>query len=444
MKLHAYQAVARDFLLDNPRSALYLAPGLGKSAITLAALTRQHLPALVVAPKRVATLTWPAETRSWRPDLSFALAQGTPAQRKAALAAGADVTVLGRDSLADVRGSRQYRTLVLDESHGFKSRSTERWKLARTIPTTHLWQLTGSPAPNGLMDLWAQLALLDGGERLGRTLTAFRDRFFTPGKRGPNGVVYEWLLKPGAADRIHERIADICLSMDAVEVLVPPVTYNTVPVELPDRLRAMYDDLKRDLVVQLDLLGSVSAANAAVLTSKLAQVSAGFLYTDTVHPLLGPKTVARRVRPPTADLHDAKLDALREITDEAGSPVLVFHRFTHERDRILQAFPVARTLDESGVFDAWNRGEVPMLVAHPASAGHGLNLQHGGSTIVWTSPTWSLEEWAQANARLIRQGQRHPVVVHSLLAERTIDAAMLLRVREKMSVQDALLAYLTA
>lgn len=400
---------------------------------------------LAVAPKRVAEHVWKDETALWRPDLTFASAKGSPAAREAALRSGADVVALGRDNLKDLERvfpkGAPFRTVILDELSGFKSRQSQRWKAARRLtsnPTVkHVWGLTGTPTPNGLMDLWAQIALLDGGERLGKNLTTYRSRYFTPGRRLPTGIITEWLLREQADARIRERIADICLSMESEgRIELPPVTFNRLSVQMPKDAVKVYRDMERDLVADLrDIFaGEIhTAANAAVLTSKLSQIAAGFLYVDDADLRDGKYSV----------LHGAKVDAALEVVEAAGgSPVLVFYRFRAELDALRRALPAARTVDEPGVIDDWNAGRVPVMLAHPASAGHGLNLQHGGHTIVWTSLPWSSEEWEQANKRLARQGQKHPVVIHQIMATGTVDSAIRTRLDDKISAQDALLAYL--
>lgn len=397
--------------------------------MVLAALEPRHLPVLVTAPKRVCEHVWQPERNLWRPDLSIAIAAGDPRKRQAALNAGADITVIGRDNLADVE-DRTYPTLVLDELSGFKDRNTARWKTARRLAkrATYRWGLTGTPTPNGLLDLWAQIFLLDQGERLDTSLTRFRSRYFMAGQTIASGVIVEWLLRPEAEQRIHEKIDDICLYMEAEG---HPTTFNTVTVDLPPAARKQYQEFKRDLVLNLEMLGDeiYSAANAAILTNKLAQVTSGFLYSDDGS--------GRYV-----GLHRAKIDALREIVDGTGSPILVFYQYKSELKEILQAFPQARSIDDHDTIPRWNRKELPMMVAHPASAGHGLNLQYGGHVAVWTSLTWSLELWEQANKRLARQGQAHPVIIHSLVAEHTVDTAKVKRLLDKATIQDALLDHL--
>lgn len=424
--------------------------GLGKTAATLAALEPRHLPVLVVAPKRVAESVWPAETKLWRPDLTVSVATGSPAARATALRADADLVVLGRDNLRDaltVKRDRPFQTVVLDELSGFRSRSSVRWKAARKLiqnrdhPVPHVWGLTGTPSPNGLMDLWAQIFLLDGGERLGKTLGGFRSRYFFPGRRLPTGVIIEWIPHADAADAIHRKLDDLCLSMGTEgRVDLPPITENHIEVELPPKVRAAYRDMKRSLVADLSLTGLGteihSAANAAVLTSKLSQISAGFMYVDDAD-----------VRGPAfTRLHAEKARAVVEVVEGTGSPVLVFYRYRAEaallRETLAKAGVDAYDVKEAGVIADWNRGRVPVMLAHPASAGHGLNLQHGGHTIVWTTLDWDLELWQQANKRLARQGQKHPVVIHCVMARKTIDHVIRAALDDKNLVQTALLDHL--
>lgn len=426
-QLHPYQRVAVDHLRRNDRAALFLDMGLGKTASALSALTPAHLPALVIAPKRVAETVWHVENRLWRPDLTVAVAKGSPADRRTAYAASRDLTVVGRDNLADFDPRKiPYRTIILDELSGFKAKSSKRWRLARRLAVApsvrHVWGLTGTPTPNGLMDLWAQLALLDGGERLGKNLTTYRSRYFSPGRQLANGTIIEWLLRPGADKKIYRLIEDICLSMSTDgRISLPPVTFNNVRVDLPPVARKLYRQLKTDLVVDLELLGGGvhSAGSAAMLSNRLSQISAGFLYSDPDDLTVPAKTITW--------IHREKMKAVEEIVDGTGSPVLVFYRFRAELEALREQLPQATALedgDASEIVESWNAGQIPVLLAHPASAGHGLNLQRGGHTVVWTTLPWSLEEWQQGNKRVARQGQTHPVVIHTISADHTADAIL--------------------
>ena len=430
MKLHDYQEVARDFLQGRPHAGLFLDLGLGKTATTLSALTPEHLPALVVAPKRVAEHVWPAERALWRPDLGLALAIGEPRHRQAALAERADLTVISRDNLKDAEPG--YRTIILDELSSFKAgHSGVRWKLARklTAKATNVWGLTGTPAPNGYLDLWPQIFLLDRGQRLGTSVVGYRNRYFVPTQHVWNGrqmVPVSYELREGAEQRIKGLLEDMCLYMEATPGTPP--TYNDINVPLPPAVRKLYKQMYDDLVMDMELIGGevYSAANKAVLSNKLAQITAGFIYSDAQD---GTYT----------ELHSAKLDALQEIRDGTGDNLLVFYSYIPEAERIRKAFPEAVMLDDPGAIAGWMRGEVPMLLCHPASAGHGLNLQSGGHTIVWASMTWDLELYLQANGRLDRQGQQHPVIIHKLLCPDTVDWDMDARLTGKDVTQDGLL-----
>lgn len=445
LTLHDYQHVGVEYLRGRRRAGLFLDMGLGKTAIALTALQPEHLPALVIAPKKVAEETWPEEVALWRPDLRLVVAQGEKGARQAALRGDADIVVLGRDVLRDALEALPlrddlWRTLILDELSSFKSRASLRWKAARRLikesKTDYVWGLTGTPSPNGYLDLWPQIYLLDNGTRLGTGITAYRSRYFTPGHTLPSGVVTEWLLKPEADKKIRKRIGDICLSMQTEgRIHLPDITFNTVKVKLPPRVKTAYDKMARDLVVDIrDIFGGEihSAQSAGVLASKLAQMSAGFLYVDDADIRGGKYT----------ELHTAKVDALKDIVEFATSPVLVFYRFKAELEMIERAFPDAVNVKAPESVKRWNRGEIPVMLAHPASAGHGLNLQRGGHTVVWTSLPWSLEEWQQGNKRLHRQGQTNPVVVHVIAARGTVDPQIAAALKVKSSVQKALMDYL--
>ncbi len=437
MKLYDYQRQAVHHLQSHPRAGLFLDMGLGKTASVLSALQPEDLPALVVAPKRVAETVWSEEGALWRPDLSMALAIGSPTRRQGVLANQAhpvDIVVIGRDNLHQaVEFAPRYRTFILDELSGFKTHKSRRTKAAIKIADqmNRVIGMTGTPAPNGYIDLWSEMRILDRGERLGKHLTPYRQRYFVPQWPLPNGVIPGWDLRPGAAAAIDRKIADICLSMGTEgRIQLPPVTYNRVPVPMPTSAWKVYRDMKETLVSDLDLVGGSihSAANAAVLSGKLSQITAGFLYNEEADGV--------------DILHHAKADALQEIIDGTGSPVLVFYRFREEARQLLTAIKGSEPMKGPDTVKRWNAGQIPVLLAHPASAGHGLNLQHGGHTIVWTTPTWSLEERMQANKRLARNGQKHPVVIHDLEVPDSIDGAILRAVDGKKTVQQALLDYL--
>ena len=428
--------------------------GLGKTATTLSALTDDHLPVLVVAPKRVAENVWAAEAKLWRPDLRVVIAAGRPADRARELRkveqGKADAVVLGRDNHGDIeriwpRRTHPFRTVVLDELSGYKSGSmrngSQRWKAARMLALgkacEHVWGLTGTPSPNGLIDLWGQLALLDRGERLGKTLTAYRNEFFEPRRALPNGVVPGYDPLPGADETIHNLIDDICLSMGTDgRIELPPVTLNTVTVPLPAKVMSAYRRLKKDNLAQLDdVLGReavTTAGTAAAVSNRLSQMTAGFVYADRDSDEAGTYTV----------LHREKVRAVEEIVAGTGSPVLVLYRYRAELEMLREALPDLHTADTPDLQERWNNGELRVLAAHPKSVGHGLNLQHGGHTAVWSSVDWDLELWDQANKRLARQGQKHPVVIHTVTSPNTVDEAIMEALNRKASVQDALLRHL--
>ncbi|MCI1786563.1 MAG: DEAD/DEAH box helicase [Actinomyces sp.] len=435
---HNYQTQATEFILDHPEAAILLGMGLGKSVITLTAIWELLLDhftvsrVLVVAPLRVARDTWPTEVAKWDhlEGLSVAVAVGTKADRLDALAKSAMVTVINRENipwLVSYYGdSWPFDMVVIDELSSFKNHRAKRFTaLVKMRPHVKRWVgLTGTPASNGLMDIWAQFRLLDGGQRLGRFITRYRDRWFTPDKR--NGMqVFTYKPREGAEDEIYDAIADMTLSMRTTDHLtLPDLTVTTTPVVLGAKERAVYEQLKADLVVDLD--GQVvDAANAAALSGKLLQLASGAIYDEHGNPV---------------EVHGAKLDALEDILEAAnGQSVLVAYWFKHDLARIHQRFPDARELKTSADIEAWNRGDIPLGLIHPASAGHGLNLQAGGHLLVWFSLTWSLELYQQTNARLYRQGQAEPVTITHLAATGTLDQAVLKALEAKDMTQAALI-----
>lgn len=444
--LHDYQEIAKGFIQTNNRACLFLDMGLGKTAVTLRALEPRHLPVLVSAPKRVALEVWPAEVKLWRPDLTIDVVKGSPAKRAAILKnSTADILVMGRDLFHEtIPYAKRYQTLIIDELSGYKSKGSQRWKTANKLQKVipHLWGLTGTPSPNGLLDVWGEVALFDGGARLGRNYGGYRDRYFTPQKMVWNpalgrNIPVDYQPNPGAEARIHRLLADLCLSMQTEGRLVlPEFTVNRVVVPLPRVAIKPYKDLEKNFVANLDMLGTIhSAANAAVLTARLSQITAGFLYNDD-----------QDINPGYSWMHNAKIDALGEIIEATGGPLLVFYRYVAELTELKKKYPQATDVkSERNVQDRWNAGDIPLLLAHPASAGHGLNLQKGpGHTMVWTTLPMNLEEWDQAIKRLHRQGQKNPVVCHVLHSPGTVDVVDWARLVDKKTVQDALMDYLEA
>lgn len=392
---------------------------------------------LVIAPLRVARDTWPAEADKWDhlQNLICSVAVGTEAERRAALEQPADIYIINRENvqwlIEESRLPFNYDTVIVDELSSFKSHQAKRFKsLMKVRPLVkRIVGLTGTPSSNGLMDLWAEFRLLDMGKRLGRFITHYRDEFFQPDKR--NGqIIFSYKPKPGAEQCIYDRISDITISMRATDHLnMPALISSECVVCLSQEERKRYEDMKRDLVLQLPD-GEVTAANAATLTGKLCQMANGAIYTDEGG---------------TISLHDRKLDALEDLIEAAcGKPILVAYWFKHDLARITERLqklriPFAR-LDSSDSIRRWNAGELPVALIHPASAGHGLNLQAGGSCLVWFGLTWSLELYQQTNARLWRQGQNAPtVVVQHIVAKGTIDERILKVLSSKDSTQAALI-----
>lgn len=389
---------------------------------------------LVIAPKRVAEDTWTREHEKWDhlSGLTVSRVLGTPQQRVRALSRKADVYVISRDLVQWIvqRYGRlwPFDMVVVDELSSFKNPQAKRFRALRQVLPyiERVVGLTGTPSPNGLMDLWAEVYLLDRGERLGRTLGWYREKWFKPAVQ-VGYVVYKWAALKGAEEEIRKRIGDICVSMSAADYLeLPDRIDREVPVRLSESEMEQYRKMEQEQLLQVQD-ETVVALNAAAVMSKLLQIANGRAYTDE-----------RGV----VQIHDAKAEALAEIVDVSDSPVLVFYSFRHDLEAIKAKIPEARELGGPETIAAWNQGTVPVLLAHPASVGYGLNLQDGGHVIVWYGLTWSLELYQQANARLHRQGQTRPVIVHHLIAEGTVDEQVMKALKLKDTSQAALLAAL--
>ena len=436
-KAHEYQEYATKFIEDNEESAVFLECGLGKSVITLTAIKNLMVRGevsrvLVVAPLRVGKTTWPEEIGKWDHlgGLTYAVAIGSVAERLNALKSKADITIINRENvewLIDKSGMPfDYDMLVIDELSSFKSFKAKRFKaLLKVRPQiTRVVGLTGTPSSNGLMDLWAEFRLLDLGERLGRYITRYRLAYFTPDKRNAQ-VVFSYKPLPGAEERIYDKIDDITISMRASDYLkLPSLVMNTVVVEMGEKEKDIYDNLCDDMVVSLGE-SEIDAVNAASLSNKLLQMANGAVYGEeqSVH-----------------HIHDEKLNALEDLIESAnGKPVLVAYWFKHDLARIKAKFPFVREIKTDADIRAWNRGEIEVGVIHPASAGHGLNLQTGGSTLIWFGLTWSLELYQQTNARLYRQGQKNTVVIHHIVTKGTIDERVLKALEKKEKTQNSLI-----
>lgn len=438
---HNYQRFAAEFILEHPVCCLMLDMGLGKTVVTLSALWDLALDyfdigkVLVIAPKRVATDTWPRELSKWEhlTGLTASLVIGNREQREKALNCPAFLYVINRENVCWLVENHRwgFDTVVIDELSSFKSNRTERFKAMKKVrPLVHrVIGLTGTPAPNSLLDLWPEMYLLDMGQRLGRFITGYRERFFTPDKRNRE-IVYSYKPREGAEDAIYSLISDICISMKAVDYLdMPERIDNRIEVEMSAKEKKIYDDFCRDMVVQIGD-EELDAVNAGVLSGKLLQMANGAVYGDD-----------RRVLP----IHSRKLNALEDLVEAAnGKPLLVAYWYKHDLARIRERFPEARCIDTSRDISDWNAGKVPLALIHPASAGHGLNLQEGGCTIVWYGLTWSLELYQQLNARLWRQGQKHTVVIHHIITKGTHDEDVMKALENKDMRQSNLIAAVRA
>ena len=434
---HHYQRFATDFIERNPISAILLSMGLGKTVITLTAVNDLLYDnfdvgkVLVIAPLRVCTNVWKQETEKWAhlQGLKVSVAVGTERERLAAFNIKADIYLINRENtqwLIEKSGVPfDFDMLVIDEISSFKNHQSKRFRsLMKVRPRVkRVVGLTGTPSSNGLVDLWAQFRLLDMGQRLGRFIGKYRTDYFLPDKR--NGqVIFSYKPLPNAEGRIYDRIKDITISMNATDHLkMPELLIVEHKVKLSATELERYDELKRDLVLTLTG-GEVTAANAAALSGKLCQMANGAVYGDEGE---------------VNEIHDRKLDELEDLIEATnGKPVLVAYWFKHDRNRILERFP-AEQLDSDESIRRWNGGKIPVALIHPASAGHGLNLQAGGSTLVWFSLTWSLELYQQTNARSWRQGQKETVVIHHIIAKATIDEDVMAALAKKDAGQAALL-----
>lgn len=437
---HNYQRHATEHVINNPYSGLFLEMGLGKTVATLTAISQlmyedlEVARVLVIAPKFVSLNVWPAELAKWDhlKHLTFSVVTGDPGQRIKALKARADITIINRENVTWL--VQYYKTafpfdmVVIDELSSFKSAEAQRFKSLRIVRPLikRVVGLTGTPSPNGLPDLWPQIYLLDQGARLGKTLTAFREAFLTPDKQ--NGYhVLKYKARKGAEQEVYDRIGDICISMKSEDFLTLPGMFeHDYTIVLDKETQDKYDKFEASSVLQLIESGEeITALSAAALTTKLLQCSNGAVYDES-----------REVH----KIHDVKLDALGEIIEGAGGQqVLIFYNFIHDKERILERYPGARELKKNKDIDDWNEGKVGLMICHPASAGHGLNLQAGGNIIVWFGLTWSLELYQQANARLYRQGQTRPVMVYRLICQRTMDGDVSRTIAGKADGQRALM-----
>lgn len=440
---HGYQQRGIQWILDHKSCGLFLPMGAGKTATTLMALDQlmndrfEIDRVLIIGPKRVIETTWPDEIQKWSQtkDFRFSVISGTANQRKAAVTADADIYLIGKENvvwLVDLIGKHwKWDMVIIDELSTFKNHQAKRFKALRTvIPAAKRFVgLTGTPSPKGIPDLWAQIYLMDRGERLGRTIGSFRSQYLKPGRM--NGyTVYNWLVQPDAEEKIHKKISDICMSIDEKEyATLPDLQIIDQMVDLKTDLKK-YKAFKREMV--LDLAGDeqVLASNAGALCGKLLQYTSGQIYTEEGQ---------------TADIHNHKLEALESLMESAnGEPILIFYWFKHEEERLMKFLTSkhykGKTIKEKNAIQDWNDGQLDFLLLQPSSAGHGLNLQQGGHLACWYSlPNWNLELYQQANARIYRQGQKEKVIIYHLLAKGTIDQDMLQALQTKRVTQDELL-----
>lgn len=446
-KPYSYQKYNINRILTSPAIALWLGMGLGKTVITLTAANDLKYnrfavnKVLVIAPKKVAQGTWTNEASKWDhlQMLRFSIVLGSKNKRIRALNTPADVYVINRDNvvwLVDYyRNSWPFDMVVVDESSSFKNHQSKRFKALKSVRPhmSRIVELTGTPAPNGLLDTWSQIFLLDQGERLGKKIGGFRERYFEPDQRNRDRV-FSYAPKPGADDKIHKLLNDIVVSMKAEDYIeLPPETYNTIPVVLDDKAKKAYQKLEKEMLLEVDE-SEITATSAAVLGGKLLQLCNGAVYDEDKNVL---------------DIHDNKMEAFLELIESLnGSPVLVFYSFQHDRERIKEALAKTnlRVRDLKTAQDEadWNNKEIDVLLAHPASAGYGLNLQEGGNHVIWFGLNWSLELYEQANARLIRQGQKEKVFIHRLIVQGGMDENVEDALKNKAVTQNNLLAALKA
>lgn len=438
-KPYEYQQFATEYIIENPIAAVFLQCGLGKSVITLTAIHELVLDrfevqrVLVIAPLRVARETWPDEISKWDhlKGLTYSIAVGSEKERRTALMQDTHIHIINRENvhwLIEKSGLPfDYDMVIIDELSSFKSHTAQRFKslLKVRYRINRIVGLTGTPSSNGLIDLFAQFRILDGGKRLGRYITQYRNEYFTPDKmNGPQ--VFSWRPRPGAEDVIYSKISDITISMKSTDYLkMPECICTTVLADMSPHETKVYNKLKKELVIQLGST-QIDAKNAAALSGKLCQLACGAVYADDKTTVL---------------IHNRKLDALDNLIEAAnGNPVLIAYWFKHDLVRIQKRFPEACELKTGKDITNWNAGKLPVALIHPASAGHGLNLQAGGSTLIWFGLTWSLELYQQTNARLWRQGQQSDtVVIHHIITKGTIDEQIMEALSKKDQTQNALI-----
>lgn len=447
---HEYQRFCIQKIIDTKKVGIWQDMGLGKTITTLTAVKELKYnrflvrKVLVIAPKKVAEGTWTREAAKWDHTqmLRVSPVLGSQAKRIRALNTPADLYIINRENvcwLVDYyRNAWPFDMVVVDESSSFKSHSAKRFKALASVGDRidRMVELTGTPSPNGLEDLWSQIFLLDGGERLGKRYTQFRERYFQPDKRGADGMVYSYEAKPGTEASILEKISDICISMKAEDYLqLPDITYHEIPVELDSKSLKAYCELEREMVLQLpEDDETISVTSAAALSNKLLQLANGALYGED-----------RQVH----EVHGCKVEAFLELIESLqGKPALVFYNYQHDRARILKALEksglAVRELKNTQDEDDWNAGKIQVLLTHPASSAYGLNLQQGGNHVIWFGLTWNYELYTQANKRLHRQGQKEKVIIHHLVCSGTRDTDVMQALQRKDDVQSWVMESLKA
>lgn len=432
---HEYQKYSTEFIIKHAECGLFLDMGCGKSVITLTAVWEllydyfEISKVLIIAPLRVAQDTWSREIEKWEHlnDLRISKVLGTEKERRIALNKEADIYIINRENVEWLCKNFKFEfdMVVVDELSSFKSHTAKRFRALRKVRPNvrRIVGLTGTPAPNNLMDLWSELNLLDMGQRLGRFIGSYRNEYFVPDKRNQQ-IIFSYKPREGAEERIYSKISDICVSMKATDYLkMPERIDNIIEVEMSDREKDLYKKLESEMILPFSD-GDIDAVNAAALSNKLLQMANGAVYDEN-----------KNVR----FIHDKKLDALEDLIEAAnGKPVLVYYAYKHDKNRILQRFSANEILTSKDI-DKWNNGEIQVAIAHSASTGHGLNLQTGGSTVIWFGLTWSLELYMQANARLWWQGQTKNVIIHHLICKGTIDEDVLKALKKKKFGQDELI-----
>lgn len=446
---HKYQLTAINHVINVPKCGLFLDMGLGKTVSTLTAIKElkynrfQVNKVLIIAPKKVAEGTWSKEKDKWNhtKDFRVSLVLGSQQKRIKALSVNADLYIINRENipwLVDyLRNDWYFDTVVIDESSSFKNSRSKRFKALKMVlpKINRLIELTGTPSPNGVEDLWAQIYLLDQGTRLEKYITHFRAKYMEPNKRN-RSQIFDYKIKDGVYDSIINKISDICISMKSEDYLeLPDLSYNEIPVILNDKARRDYDKMECDFVLELEgAEDEITAVNAAALSNKLLQISNGAVYDSS-----GIYT----------EVHDAKIEAFLELVERLqGKSLLLFYNFQHDRDRIKRALEksdlVVKELKTTQDEDDWNAGKIDILLTHPASAAYGLNLQEGGNHVCWFGLSWNLEHYQQANKRLHRQGQKEKVIIHHLVTQGTRDEDVMRALDNKAGVQEEIMQSLKA